>query len=400
MTWPDPELAAPMTGALRGVRVLELARIIAGPLAGMYLADLGADVVKIERPGGDEMRGYGPEKWDGAGSTFLALNRNKRSVVMDLREESERERLLELVADADVLIESYRPGVMARWDLGFERLRAANPRIIVCSITGFGGTGPSAGLGANNLIAEAFGGSISVSKDPGDRMLAGPPMTDFFTGTNAALAIMSRLIVPREERRAAHVETSLLESQTLLMSGYIVGYLATGTNPDRNIGLPFTVPNQMFSASDGRLVLASNSEDMWRRLCVAIGRDDWLERPEYATNALRMQRQAEIVSALDEELAQRPRDYWLDAFDKARVSAAPVNSVEDLLHNPQVQALGITVPLPGGSTPNLTTVRLPFTVDGRPPHGDHPIPPPALDNAGDQFRGSADAARYARRRFQ
>jgi crotonobetainyl-CoA:carnitine CoA-transferase CaiB-like acyl-CoA transferase len=375
-----------VAGPLEGIRVLELARIIAGPLAGLYLADLGADVLKIERPGGDEMRGYGPEKWDGVGSTFLALNRNKRSVVMDLRDPSERERLLELVADADVLIESYRPGVMEGWDLGFERLRAVNPRIIVCSITGFGGRGPSAGLGANNLIAEAFGGSISVSKDPGDRMLAGPPMTDFFTGTTSALAIMSRLMVPREQREAVHVETSLLESQAMMMSGYIVGYLATGSNPDRSIGLPFTVPNQMFTASDGRLVLASNSEDMWRRMCVAIGRPEWLDRPEYASNALRMQRQEEIVNALDEIIAQQPRDHWLEAFDKARVSAGPVNTVEDLLGNAQVRSMGITVPLPGGPTADLATVRLPFTFNGYAPHGEHPSPPPILDGSGDKVR--------------
>jgi len=385
MTWPDSDLP-PVAGPLEGIRVLELARIIAGPLAGLYLADLGADVLKIERPGGDEMRGYGPEKWDGVGSTFLALNRNKRSVVMDLRDPAERERLLELVADADVLIESYRPGVMEGWDLGFDRLRAANPRIIVCSITGFGGRGPSAGLGANNLIAEAFGGSISVSKDPGDRMLAGPPMTDFFTGTTSALAIMSRLMVPPEQREAVHVETSLLESQAMMMSGYIVGYLATGSNPDRSIGLPFTVPNQMFTASDGRLVLASNSEDMWRRMCVAIGRPDWLDRPEYASNALRMQRQQEIVGALDEIIAQQPRDYWLEAFDKARVSAGPVNTVEDLLDNAQVRSMEITVPLPGGPTADLATVRLPFTFNQHAPHGEHPSPPPILDGSGDQVR--------------
>jgi crotonobetainyl-CoA:carnitine CoA-transferase CaiB-like acyl-CoA transferase len=361
--------------------VVELARIIAGPLAGLYLADLGADVLKVERPGGDEMRGYGPERWDGVGSTFLALNRNKRSVVMDLRDEAERERLLSIVAEADVLIESYRPGVMERWDLGFDRLREVNPRLVMCSITGFGGRGPAAGLGANNLIAEAFGGSISVSKDPRDRMLAGPPMTDFFTGTNAALAIMSRLMVPREEREAVHVETSLLESQAMMMSGYIVGYLATGSNPDRSIGLPFTVPNQMFTASDGRIVLASNSEDMWRRMCIAVDRPEWLERPEYATNALRMQRQAEIVDALDEIIGARPRQYWLDAFDKARVSAAPVNTVEDLLDHEQVRDMGITVPLPGGPIADLATVRLPFTFDGVPANGPDSAPPPPLDSA-------------------
>lgn len=384
MSWPSVESSS-AAGPLAGVRVLELARIIAGPLAGLYLADLGADVVKVERPGGDEMRGYGPEKWDGVGSTFLALNRNKRSVVMDLRDPTERQRLRGLIGEADVVIESYRPGIMEAWDLGFEQLRELNPRIILCSITGFGGIGPSARLGANNLIAEAFGGSISVSRDPKDRMLSGPPMTDFFTGTNSALAIMSQLLVPRERRQAVHIETSLLESQTMMMSGYLVGYLATGVDPDRSAGLPFTVPNQMFSAADGRIVLASNSEDMWRRLCVAIGREDWLERPEYATNALRMQRQPEIVEALDAELARRPRAYWLEAFGRARVSAAPVNTVEDLFEDPQFQAMGITVPVPGGEIEGLATVRLPFTFNGEPAHGDRIVPPPALDGAAEEF---------------
>ncbi len=196
---------------------------------------------------------------------------------------------------------------------------------------------------------------------------------------------MSQLIVPAAERKAVHIETSLLESQAMMMSGYIVGYLATGVDPDRSVGLPFTVPNQMFSAADGRLVLASNSEDMWRRLCAAIGRDDWLERPEYATNALRMQRQSEIVAALDEELARRPRDYWLKAFDEARVSAAPVNTVDDLVHHPQFEAMNITTPVPGGAIHDLATVRLPFTFDGWPAHNDRLRPPPPLDDAGAQF---------------
>ena len=394
MSWPPG--GQETGGPLAGVRVLELARIIAGPLAGLYLADLGADVLKIERPGGDEMRRYGPEKWDGVGSTFLAVNRNKRSLVLDLNDEGERRRLVDLVADSDVLIESYRPGVMAKWGLTFERLREVNPRLVLCSITGFGSVGPAASLGANNLIAEAFGGSLSVSKDPDDRMLTGAPMTDFFTGTSAALAIVSRLLVPREQRTATHIETSLLESQAMMMSGYIVGHLATGVDPDRAVGLPFTVPNQAFSASDGRLVLACNSEDMWRRMCAAIGREDWLRRPEYATNALRMQRQEEIVAALDEILATQTRDHWLRLFEQARVTSGPVNSVADLLRHPQVDAMRLMLPLPGGEIPGLAAVRLPFTFDGQPAHRGPHRPPPALDDAAEQLRaaegGPADAA--------
>lgn len=381
MTWISAE-GETFEGPLKGVRVLELARIIAGPLAGLYLADLGADVVKVERPTGDEMRHYGPEKWDGVGSTFLAINRNKRSIALDLNEEEGRQALLELVADADVVIESYRPGIMQRWGLTFERLREVNPRIILCSITGFGGRGPAAGLGANNLIAEAFGGTMSVSETAGNRMRTGAPMTDFFTGTSAALAITSQLTVPREQRVATHIETSLLESQAMMMSGYIVGYLATGVDPTPEVGLPFTVPNQVFEASDGSIVLASNSEAMWQRLCIAIDRPDWLERPEYATNAQRMQRQPEIVAALDEIIAAKPRAHWIEVFDRARVTAGPVNSVADLLAHPQFEAMDLLQPIPGGPIEHLAAVRLPFTFNGEPARTAQHRPPPVLDAHG------------------
>lgn len=378
MTWISAEDET-FEGPLAGVRVLELARIIAGPLAGLYLADLGADVIKVERPEGDEMRYYGPEKWDGVGSTFLALNRNKRSIALDLNDETDRAALLDLVADADVLIESYRPGIMQRWGLTFDRLREVNPRIVVCSITGFGGRGPAAGLGANNLIAEAFGGTLSVSDSAGNRMKTGAPMTDYFTGTSAALAITAQLTTPREQRTATHIETSLLESQAMMMSGYIVGYLATGIDPTPEVGLPFTVPNQVFEASDGRIVLASNSEAMWQRLCRAVGREDWLERPEYATNADRMQRQGEIVSALDEIIGAKPRAHWIEVFGKARVTAGPVNSVADLLAHPQFAAMELLQPIPGGPIEDLAAIRLPFTFNGAPAHGGAHRPPPQLD---------------------
>ncbi|GAA5146036.1 CoA transferase [Microbacterium pseudoresistens] len=379
MLWP--EMDTPTSGPLAGVRVIELARIIAGPLTGMVLADLGADVLKIERPGGDEMRHYGPERWQGTGSTFLAVNRNKRSLVLDLAQEADRDRLLDLVAEADVVIESYRPGVMHKWGLTFDALRAVNPRIILCSITGFGGHGPAARHGANNLIAESFGGSISVSKDADDRMLTGAPMTDFVTGMSAALAITSRFTTPKSERQAAHIETSLLESQAMMMSGYILGYLATGRVPDRGVGLPFTVPNQIFATADAPIALAANSEDMWRRMCVAIGRPQWLERPEFANNALRMRHQDEIVRTLTELLAAKPRAQWLRAFEEARVTAGPVNTVPDLLAHPQFQAMGILAPVPGGDIPDLAMIRLPFTVNGEPVHPEPHRPPPRLDDA-------------------
>ncbi|GAB3064443.1 CaiB/BaiF CoA transferase family protein [Sediminivirga luteola] len=386
MSWL-PESERPTTGPLAGVRVVELARIIAGPLAGLYLADMGAEVLKIERPGGDEMRHYGPERWDGTGSTFLALNRNKRSLVLDLNRPEARERLLEIVSGADVLVESYRPGVLERWNLTFEELRAVNPHLVMCSITGFGDVGPAASLGANNLIAEAFGGSLSVGLPETEHMLTGAPATDFFTGTSAALAVVAQLTVPRRDRRAVHVRTSLLESQALMMSGYIVGYLATGNDPDRTTGLPFTVPNQVFETADGRIVLAANSESMWRRLCLAVGREEWLDRSDYQTNALRMERQDEIIAELGRILAGRPRAGWLTAFQRAQVTAAPVNSVAELLDHPQFAALGLLQPSPEGYPPGTAGVRLPFTFDGGLPAPGRRRPAPRLDEAGDETSG-------------
>ena len=360
--WPEAEHRLPR-GPLSGVRVVDLSRIIAGPLTTLYLADLGADVIKIERPGsGDEMRGYGPGRWNGQGSTFLALNRNKRSVVLDLTSEEGRGHLRALLKDADVVVDSYRPGVMRRWGLTHEELTVDNPALVQCSISGFGGKGPFADLGANNLIAEAFGGTISVTAGADEnRMRSGPPMTDYFTGTCAALAITAALRTPREERVGTHIELSLLEAQAMMMSGYIVGHLGTGEVPDGRSGLPFTVPNQIFHASDAPLVLAVNSEAMWHRMCVAIEREDWATRPEYATNALRMGRQSEIVELLDEVLATRERAHWLERFAEERVTAAPVNDVRDLLEHPQVEALDILLPTPTEDVPDLRTVRLPFT---------------------------------------
>lgn len=387
--WPSDE-TAPRTGPLAGVRVVDLSRIIAGPLTTLYLADLGADVVKVERPGsGDEMRGYGPGRWNGQGSTFLALNRNKRSVVLDLTREDEREVLRDLVREADVLVESYRPGIMARWGMTYEELSADNPALVHCSITGFGGRGPLAGLGANNLIAEAFGSSLSVTAEAGaSRVRGGPPMTDYFTGTSAALAVTAALREGRESRTGTHIELSLLESQTMMMSGYVVGYLGTGDVPDGESGLPFTVPNQTFHAKDGPLVLAVNSEAMWDRMCGAVGREDWLDRPEYATNALRMTRQEEIVSQLDALLATRGRDHWLERFADARVTAAPVNDVRDLLDHPQVEELGVLVPTPTDDIPDLRTVRLPFTFDGAAPEPGGHRGPPALGEHTDRVRAA------------
>jgi len=379
MGWPsDP--TRKYVGPLRGLKVVDLSRIIAGPLTSLYLADLGADVIKVERPTGDEMRGYGPSKWQGVGTTFLAINRNKRSMVLDLNRAEEREILLELLADADVLIESFRPGIMTRWGLDDASLREVNPRLIFCSITGFGSDGPAAGLGANNLIAEAFGGSTSVSAEiQASRLRTGPPMTDFFTGTSTALAIMAAVMLREQTGEGSRVTSSLLESQTTMVSAYILGYLATGVDPSPEAGLPFTVPNQSFTAGDGlKFVLAVNSEDMWQRMCRAIDKPEWLERPEYASNALRMQRQQEIIEQLDAIVAERPRDHWIAAFAEQRVTASPINSVAQLVAHPQFAELELLQDMTGGDIKGLRTVRPPFSISGLPwsevPH----VAPPAL----------------------
>lgn len=392
MTWPDrpaDEHSGGLPGlgsVLAGTKVLDFSRIVAGPLCTLYLADLGADVIKVERHGtGDEMRHYGPGVWDGHGSTFLALNRNKRSLDLDLRDPHDLDLARDLARDADVLVESFRPGVMSRWSLGYEDLAEQNASLVYCSITGFGSTGPAAMNGANNLIAEAFGGMLSVTEEPGAPVVrTGPPTTDLFTGVNAALAILAALTTNGRPRTGCHLTTSLLEAQALMMSGYILGYLGTGDVPSSRTGLPFTVPNQQFMASDAPLVVAVNSEAMWERLCVAVGREDWLARPDLRTNAQRMEQQDDVVAELTRVFRTRTRAEWIAALADARVTAGPVNTVADLLDHPQAEALRLLADTPSEDNPDLRTVRLPFTVDGE--SWVTGAPPPQLGEHAERIR--------------
>ncbi len=364
--------------ALVGVRVVDFSRIIAGPLCTMHLADLGADVVKVERTGvGDDAREYTfPATWGGEGAIFLAFNRNKRSLALDLQSDAGREVALRLVRDADVVVENFRTGVMERLGLGYDRLAEMNPRLVYCSITGFGGRGPMVESGANDLVAQAFGGLMSVNADAaGEPFKVAPAVVDAYTGVTAAFAIVAALHARAVSGRGQRIETSLLECGTSLLSYFVVSYLATGTTPSqRGPVASITVPNRSFQTADGWLVLAANNEPMWRRLCEAVGRPDLADDPRFGTNPDRMRNQEALTAILAGILGTRTRAEWQAAFESARVTSAPVQTVADLVASEQLRALEMILPLPHPLIEGFRAIRAPMTLSGTPPSLGGPPP--------------------------
>ncbi len=368
----------PSAGALTGTRVVDFSRIIAGPLCTMYLADLGADVIKVERPGaGDDAREYTfPSTWGGEGAIFLAFNRHKRSLALDLQKEAGREAALVLVRDADVLVENFRTGVMERLGLGYDRLAEINPKLVYCSITGFGASGPMAASGANDLIAQAFGGLMSLNADAaGEPFKVAPAVVDAYTGLTAALAVVAALHSRAVTGRGQRIDTSLLECGTALLSYFVVSCLATGEAPtQRGPSASITVPNRSFRTADGWLVLAANNEPMWRRLCEAVGRPDLADDARFRTNSDRMVNQEALTAALSEVLAGRSRAEWQGVFEAARVTCAPVQDIGGLLASEQLRALRVIVPVPHPLIPEFRAVRPPFAMSGTPPSVGGPPP--------------------------
>jgi crotonobetainyl-CoA:carnitine CoA-transferase CaiB-like acyl-CoA transferase len=364
-------------GPLRGIRVLDFSRILAGPLCSLYLADLGADVLKVERPGrGDESRGYPEKAADGSSATFVALNRGKRGIAIDLQTSAGVGFAHSLASKADVLIENFRVGVMEGFGLAYQDMRIQNPALVYCTISGFGKVGPLARDGANNLIAQAFGGMLG--RQSGDPLMVSSmrAVTDMYTGVNAAVAIVAALYARATTGRGCLVETSLLEAQAGLMSHHIVQSIVTGVDPISQY-VPFTVPNDAFLASDDRwLVLAVNSEEMWTRFCEALGLKEWQKSSSLSKNALRMEQREHIVRRVAAIIATRPRNDWLRLFREFRVTAGPVNSVSEFIEHPQTKAMGMVSKTYGPGDLGYPAVRLPFSMSNFELGSD--LPPPAL----------------------
>ena len=365
---------------LEGIRVLDFSRIIAGPFCAQYLADLGAEVIKVERPGtGDDARQYSfPAEWGGTGTIYLSFNRGKRSIALDLEQQGDRDIAHTLIAGADVLVENFRPGVMNKVGLGCDEMREMNPRLVYCSISGFGEEGPLAQAGANDLVAQASCGVMSLNSHADGRpQKVVPAMVDMFTGLNAALAIVAAIHERTRTGSGTQVTTSLFESGIAMLSYFATSHFASAQPQDESLGASITVPNQTFRASDGWMALACSNEPMWQRLCEALEMPQLRKDPRYATNLDRTRNQATLIPTLEEVFAKRTRAQWARRLEEAKISHSSVLSVGEVLSHPQTEALGMVVPIPDPELEGFRMVRAPFRIGSRTMAAMQP--PPRLD---------------------
>ncbi len=337
---PDPDPNLP-TGPLAGVRVLDLSRVLAGPLCTMVLGDLGAHVLKVERPGtGDDTRTWGPP-WaqgpDGRESAYyLSVNRNKRSLVADLKAEEGRALVRRLAAEADVLVENFAPGMLDGWGLGYDALSAENPGVVFCSITGYGSDGPEAGRPGYDFAVQARAGWMSITGDPhGEPSKVGVAVVDVLTGQNAAIAVLAALRERERSGRGQRVEVSLFDSALAGLVNVTQAALVTGAEPRRWGNAHATiVPYQAFQAADRTFVVAVGNDAQWRRLCAAIGADDLSMDERFATNPGRVENRDEVAGALADRFRTRPASDWLAMMEAAGVPCAPVQTVGEALADP------------------------------------------------------------------
>lgn len=334
-------------GPLEGIRVIELAHIMAGPVCGLMLADMGADVVKVERlPKGDGSRGFVPPDVDGESAAFMMLNRGKRGVALDLRSPEGVEIVRRLAEGADVLIENFRVGTMEKIGLGWETLSAANPRLVYCQITGFGRTGPMAEQGGFDLIAQGYSGLMSITGEgPGrEPVKVGAPVTDITAGILGAFGVAAALFERERTGRGKLVDTSLFEAGITHTYWQSAIALAGGGSPGpMGSAHPLAAPYQALRTADGWINVGASNEATWERLVEALGRPQLAEDARFETNADRMGHLEELVAVLSEVFVTRRTDEWLEALEAAGVPAGPVASIGEMLEHPQTRARDMVV---------------------------------------------------------
>lgn len=347
---------------LAGLKVVELARVLAGPLAGQTLADLGAEVIKVESPQGDDTRQWGPPfiKHDGEESAayFHCCNRGKKSVVIDFRTPEGQAKVRELVADADVLIENFKVGGLAKYGLDYASLSALNPRLIYCSITGFGQTGPYAQRAGYDYIVQGMSGLMSVTGDPASQpQKVGVAVTDIFTGIYACTGILAAVHQRQTTGRGQRIDMALLDVATAVMANQAMNYLATGTAP-RRLGNahPNIVPYQVFDCADGHIIVASGNDGQYRQFCTLLGRAELAEHPDYATNAARLKNREALTALLTDATSKWTKSDLLAACEAHGVPAGPINDLAETFADPQVIHRGMQLDLDG-----VPSVRLPIT---------------------------------------
>ena len=334
-----PDNMPPFNGALSGVKVVDCTQIMAGPFCTLLLADMGADVIKVEKPnGGDDARRLGPPFIQDWSAAFLAVNRNKRSIALDLRTEEGKQVFLRLVEEADVVAENFRPGAMERLGLGYEDLKRLNPSLVYCSVSGFGQTGPYSRRGGFDLVAQGMSGIMSVTGTPGSPPVkVGVPITDLTAGMYAAYGVLTAYIHRIKTGEGQLVDTSLMEAGVAYTFWESSVYFATGEIPGPlGSAHRLSAPYQALRTADGHLNLGGANQSTWEAMCKAIGKPDLLEDPRFATNADRKVRETELASILEETFTAKPTEHWLEVLEAAGVPAGPIMDMAQVYSDPHV----------------------------------------------------------------
>jgi len=357
-----------MPAPLTGLRVVELARILAGPWIGQTLADLGATVIKVESPEGDDTRKWGPPWVEGAdgeridAAYFHCCNRGKRSVVADFNEPRDLDMVRRLIADADVVIENFKTGGLSKYGLDYPTLAAEHPRLVYCSVTGFGQTGPYAERAGYDAMIQGMGGIMSLTGAPdGEPQKIGVAFADIFTGVYGVIAVQAALAERERTGRGQQVDLALLDVMVGVLANQAMNYLVSGEVPRRyGNAHPNIVPYQVFAVADGHIMLAVGNDGQYQRLCAILDAPALANDPRYSTNEGRVTHRGELVPALGAFLARRHRDELLAALAEKAVPAGPINTVSDVFADPQVVARGLVLSLPapgvaGGHLPGIRT---------------------------------------------
>ena len=374
-----------MSAPLEGLRVLELARILAGPWIGQTLADLGAEVIKVEAPQGDDTRRWGPPFVEATGSAayFHAANRGKRSVVCDFADEADLALVRRLAGGADVLIENFKVGGLRRFGLDAGALRGADPSLVYCSVTGFGQTGPHAHRAGYDFLLQGMSGLMSITGEPGGMpQKVGVAVTDLATGLYGTVAIQAALLRRARTGRGAHLDMSLLDCATALLANQAASCLATGRAPARlGNAHPSIVPYAVFEARDGPLIVAVGNDGQFARLCGVLGLEELASDPRFATNPGRVENRDALVPLIAAAVARRERGGLLAEMEARTVPGGPIHDVAEALADPQIEARGLRI-APNG----VAALGCPITLDGSPVSS--PRPAPALGEHGEEIRAS------------
>ncbi len=362
----------PVSGALSHIRVLDLSRVLAGPWAGQIFGDLGAEVIKVERPGsGDDTRHWGPPYIKDAegndsreAAYFQSANRNKQSLTLDFTQPEGQRLVRELVAQCDVLLENFKVGGLAAYGLDYESLKAINPRLVYCSITGFGQTGPYAKRAGYDFMIQGLGGLMSLTGRPEGEEGAGPmkvgvALTDILTGLYATVGVLAALNQREQSGVGQHIDVALLDVQVACLANQAMNYLTTGVSPTRlGNAHPNIVPYQDFPSADGNFILAVGNDGQFRKFCEVAGIANLADDPRFVTNKARVAHRAELIPLLRQATVFKTTAQWIELLEKAGVPCGPINDLQQVFADPQVQARGLRLDLPnalGSSTPQVAS---------------------------------------------